>query len=90
MSQRNISSSPELELDYLESHLAGTLKPVSPPNVVAQRLRGRIRFPQRSEVVMRFNDWRSLFMALGGALSGILLLITLARALYYLVGRRSA
>ena len=54
-----------------------------------QRLRGRIRLPQRGEFVWRVRDWRSLFLALSGALSGVLLIITVARALFYLVGRKS-
>jgi hypothetical protein len=81
---------PDFNLNDLESHLAGTLKPVTPPSGSAQRLRRRIRLPQRSEIVMRFNNWRSLFIALGGTLSGLLLIITVARALYHLVGRRGS
>lgn len=80
---------PEAELTELEAHLAGTLKPLAPSSNVTQRLRRRIHIPQRSEIVMRFNQWRSLFLALGGTLSGILLVITVARALFHLVGRRS-
>ena len=82
--------SSDLDLNELESHLAGTLKLVAPPSVVTHRLKRRIRIPQRSEIVMRFNDWRSLFIALGGTLSGLLLIITVARALYHLIGRRSS
>jgi hypothetical protein len=76
-------------MDALESHLAGTLRPVAPPKSVMQGLRGRIHLPQRSEIVWRVRDWRSLFLALSGALSGVLLIVTVARALFYLVGRRS-
>jgi hypothetical protein len=54
-----------------------------------QGLRGRIHLPQHSEIVWRVRDWRSLFLALSGALSGVLLIVTVARALFYLVGRRS-
>jgi len=82
--------SSDLDLNELESHLAGTLKLVAPPSAVTHRLKRRIRIPQRSEIVMRFNDWRSLFIALGGTLSGLLLIITVARALYHLVGRGSS
>lgn len=79
----------EFELNELEAHLAGMLKPLAPSSNLTERLRQRIRLPQRSEIVMRFNQWRSLFIALGGALSGILLFITVARALFHLMGRRS-
>jgi hypothetical protein len=76
------------DFDTLEAHLAGTLRPVQPPPVVVHRLRGRIHFPQRERLVKRLNEWRSLFMALGGVLSGMMVIITVARALYHLVGRR--
>ncbi len=77
------------ELDMLEAQLAGTLRPVRPSQALVSRLRGRIRFPQGGQIARRLNDWNSLFYALGGVLSGMLLLITVARALYYLVGRRA-
>jgi hypothetical protein len=72
----------------LEAHLAGTLRPVTPPLEVVQRLRERIRFPQPEEIVSRFRDWRRMFVVLGSVMSGMLMIITLARALYYLVGRK--
>ena len=77
------------DLYELEAQLAGTLRPVQPSGVVLQRLRGRIRFPQGAHIARRLNNWRSLYFALGGVLSGMLLLITVARALYSLVGRRA-
>jgi hypothetical protein len=84
------STTPNLddELDALEAHLAGTLKPVAPPNDLVQRLRERIRFPARSEIVLRIQDWRRLFLVFGGVMSVLLLLLTVARALFHLVGRR--
>jgi hypothetical protein len=78
----------EDQLMALEAHLAGTLRPVTPPLEVVQRLRERIRFPQPEEIVSRFRDWRRLFVVLGGVMSGMLVIITVARALYSLVGRR--
>jgi hypothetical protein len=76
------------ELSTLEAQLAGTLRPVKPSEDLVDRLRKRIRFPERAELMRRLNNWRSLFLALGGVFSGMLLLITIARALYHLVGRR--
>ena len=78
----------EDQLLALEAHLAGTLKPVTPPSEVVQRLRERIRFPQPEEIVSRFRDWKRMFVVFGSVMSGMLVIITLARALYYLVGRR--
>jgi hypothetical protein len=76
------------QINALEAHLAGTLRPVTPPNEVVQRLRERIRFPQSDEIVLRLRDWERMFFVFGGVMSGMLVLITLARAFYYLVGRR--
>lgn len=76
------------QLSALEAHLAGTLKRVTPPMEVVKRLRTRIRFPQSREIVSRFQDWRRMFFVFGGVMSGLVALITIGRALYYLVGRK--
>jgi hypothetical protein len=55
---------------------------------VVQRLRERIHFPPSKEIVLRLRDWQQMFFVLGGVMSGMLVLITIARALYYLVGKR--
>jgi hypothetical protein len=89
MTKRKLKATPEEQLEILESHLAVTLKPVAPSREIARRLRTRIQMPARSEIVSRLADWRRLFLVFGGVLSGMMLLITLARALYYLSGRRS-
>jgi hypothetical protein len=78
----------EDQMIALEAHLAGTLRPVTPPMEVVQRLRERIRFPQPDEIVSRFRDWQRMFVVLGGVMSGMLVIITVARALYHLVGRK--
>lgn len=76
------------EFNTLEEHLAGTLTPVSPPRDLVQRLRERIRFPARDEIVLRFQDWRKLFLVFGGVMSGLLVLITVARAFFHLVRKQ--
>lgn len=72
----------------LETHLSGTLRPVAPPRDFAQRLRGRMRLPDRSIIVDRLRDWNRLFLVFGGMMSGILLVITIARGLFYLIARK--
>lgn len=84
-SRTNLS---EDQVMALEAHLAGTLRPVIPPLEVAQRVRERIRFPQPGEIVSRFRDWQRMFVVFGSVMSGMLVIITVARALYYLVGRK--
>lgn len=81
-------TSPDDELLDLEARLAGTLRPVRPSRDVVQRLRERIRFPAREEIVLRLADWRKMFLVFGGVMSGMLMVITLARAFFYFWSRR--
>ena len=84
---KNIDS----EFNELEAHLAGTLKPVTPPKEVVKRLRERIRFPQPREIASHLRvEWTRMWLVFGGVMSGFLVIITVARALFYLVGRRHA
>jgi hypothetical protein len=78
----------EDQLFALEEHLAGALKPITPSKELVARLRERIRFPQPEEIAMRLGNWRRLFLVYGGVMSGLLVIITIARALFYFVGRR--
>jgi hypothetical protein len=82
------TQNPEAELDELEAHLAGTLKPVTPPGDLVRRLRNRLHFPAREEIVMRIQDWRRLFLVFGGVMSALLVLLTVARAFFHLVWRK--
>jgi hypothetical protein len=88
MARRKQTSIPEEDIQVLEAHLAGTLKPVAPSKAIVQRLNTRIRMPNRERVTLYLPDWSRLFLVFGGVISGMLLFITLARAFYYLVGRR--
>ena len=75
------------QLYALEAHLAGTLKPVTPPMEIVQRLRNRIHFPERQVIVLRLRDWQRMLLVFGGVMSGMLVVITVARAFFYLVRR---
>jgi hypothetical protein len=88
MSKQRDKSSLE-NLESLEAHLAGTLRPVAPPKDFVQRLRNHVRLPERELIVSRLRDWNRLFLVFGSVMSGMLLIITLARVLYYLVWRRN-
>ncbi len=85
---KRTSSDSDQQLNALEAHLAGTLKPVALPNEVLQRLRDRLRFPQPEEIALRLGDWERVFLVVGGVMSGLLVTITVARALYFFVARR--
>lgn len=73
----------------LEAHLAGTLKRVQPSKDIVQRLRERIHFPEPGQLRIRLQDWNRLFLIFSGVMSGLLLIITLARMFFYLSGRRN-
>lgn len=90
MNAKHTSPSNDIELQSLETHLSRTLKRVAPPNGMVERLRSRVQMPSRAEVTLRLTDWRRLFFVFGGVMSGMFLLITLARAFYYLAGRSRA
>ena len=87
MSKRNDKPSAK-NLESLEAHLAGTLRPVAPPKDFVQRLRGSIRLPERGVIVGRLRDWNRLYLVFGSVMSGMVIVITIARVLYYMFGRR--
>jgi len=72
----------------LEERLARALKPIRPSRDVVQRLRERIHFPAPDEIRSRLQDWKRMFFVFGGVMSGLLVVITVARALFHLVGRK--
>jgi hypothetical protein len=76
------------QLFALEEHLAGTLKPITPPSELVVRLQSQIRLPQRQEIVLRIGDWKRLFLIFGGVMSGFVVTVTVARAFFYFVGRK--
>lgn len=81
------SPSAEIFAD-LETHLAGTLKRVAPPRGLVQRLRERVRIPEPRLIAERIASWRFFFVVIGGVMSGMVLILTVARALFHLFGRR--
>jgi len=88
MTKRMTNSKYDEDLENLEAQLAGTLRTVAPSRDIVQRLRERIHMPSRDEITLRLTDWRRLFLVFGGVISGMLVLITIARAFYYLSGRK--
>jgi hypothetical protein len=78
----------DAQLFVLEEHLAGTLKPITPPKELVTRLQNRIHLPEPQEIVSRLSNWKRLFLVYGGVMSGMLATITIARALFYFFGRK--
>ena len=89
---KKLFSSPPVDQQFesLEEQLAGTLRPMKPSRAILQRLQERIKLPDRAAIAERLRDWRRLFLVFGGVMSGLLVILTVARALFHLVGRRQA
>ena len=85
---RKETANKEDQLYALEEHLAGTLKPITPPSELVVRMRERIRLPQSEEIVSRIGNWQQLFLVFGGVMSGFVLVMTVARAFFYFFGRK--
>ena len=79
----------ESQIDEIEGRLAGTLRRITPRREFVQHLRAHIHVPERSEIVVRLQDWERLMLVFGGVLSGAVMIVTVARAMYHLFGRRS-
>ena len=88
MARSKTNTLPDDIILNLEARLAGTLKPVQPSSDMVQRLRDRLNFPTREEIVSRLSDWKKMFLVFGGVMSGMLVIITLARAFFYFFSRR--
>ena len=63
---RKETTGNEDQLFALEEHLADTLKPITPPSELVQRL----------------------FLVFGGVMSVFVVIVTIARAFFYFVGRK--
>jgi hypothetical protein len=85
---RKAATENDDQLYALEEHLAGTLKPITPPSELVVRMQNKIRMPQRQEIVSHFGDWQRLFLIFGGVMSGFVVMVTIARAFFYFVGRK--
>ena len=88
MRKRIFNQNPESHLSTMEAYLAGTLRPVAPRQDFVQRLRGRIHLPAREVLAIRLRDWQRWFWVFGGVISGTLVILTIARALFHLFGRK--
>ncbi len=87
MSAEN-STTDQGRLASLEAHLAQALRPIQPRQDFVRRVRDGIRIPPRSEIAMKLRDWETLLIILGGVFSGAVVIVTFARAMFHLFGRR--
>ncbi len=80
-------STKKFDFDHFETRLEAALHPVQPSRNFVKTIRKRIQFKAPVEVAQRLNDPPSLLLILGGVLSASLLIITAARAIFYLTNR---
>lgn len=74
----------------MEAQLQDLLRPIQPSRKFVQAVRQRIRFSPRASLADTPPEARRFLVILGGVLSVSLLLITGARAIFYLVNRSRA
>ena len=56
---------------------------------VVKSLYHRMLLAFREEIASRLRDWNRMFLVFGGVMSGLLVIITIARAFFHLVGRKN-
>ncbi|PKN91454.1 MAG: hypothetical protein CVU44_19035 [Chloroflexi bacterium HGW-Chloroflexi-6] len=73
---------------HIESRLSQALLRVTPSHAFVNTVRGRIQDSAPQVMVEKFSERRkAVLFTLGGVLSASLLILTLARVAYYLIGR---
>ena len=80
-------SNKTIDFNPFEARLEAALHPVHPSQKFVQSMRQRIQIKAPVEVTRRLNDPPTLLLILGGVLSASLLVITAARAIFYLTNR---
>lgn len=78
------------DFNLFEAKLAQAFRPVHPSSQYVQAIRRRIKFKAPVEVAERLSDRPSLLLILGSVLSASLLVVTVGRAIFYLVNRSKA
>jgi hypothetical protein len=78
-----IISDTHAKLTAVEQRLAKALQPIKAPREFVQTVRQRMHFAPPGVAVARVMNPQKLLLILGGVVSGLLVLVTLARAIYY-------
>ena len=77
----------EKYFNTLESKLATALRPIKPSRKFIEQVGARVRIAPPEVIINRAHNPAFWIWVIGGALSGMLLLITGVRALFYFFGR---
>lgn len=75
-------------MDDLEHQLKRALRPIPLPAEELERVRRRIRYMPSVRVARRMFEWEFWFIVIGGLVTAFMLILTLARALFYIFGRK--
>ena len=79
-------SKPE-NTNQIEAMLDSTMRSVRPPDDVMQRLRAKIGNFEPNIIAKRLSNWEFSLIIVGSVMSVAMVIVTIARALYYLFGR---
>ena len=74
-------------LTPLEQRLASTLRPVKPSPVFVQTTRRRFNFASPTTVAQRLADSNYLFILMASCIGVAVLIIAVARFIFFLLGR---
>jgi len=76
------------QVNTIEKTLSGALKPIHPPTDVMQRLKNRIGSLEPHHIAKRLTNWELWIIAVGSVMSVAMVILTIARAIYYFFMRR--
>ncbi len=76
------------EVNELESSLSGALQSVRPPTDVMQRLQERLGKLEPNRIAKRISTWELSIIIAGAVMSVAMLILTVARALFYFFNRQ--
>ena len=85
--RKDLIDASKERISTIEVHLAGTLRPVTPPRDFVRRMRDRIRLPEPRVIAKRLSNWEFVLIVVGGVMSVAVLIATVARALFHLFRR---
>jgi hypothetical protein len=84
-----VKRTSEETLAEMEARLENTLQPIAPSSGFVTTLRKRVTMPSREIMVEKFGSYPQLFLAFASVMSASLVILTVARALYFFFYRKS-
>ena len=82
-----MSAKKLMESSDVETRLENAFRPVSPSRKFVQKVRSRIQLAPSVVVAERLNNTPRLILLIGGVLTGLILLASGVRAVFYLVNK---